>query len=65
MILLSFNNCIQYRVSLASLREILILWRKSLVLCACYASRIKAPTAVPERKSCLDKTNSLFSEDKC
>ena len=44
----------QYCVSLASLRAISILLKKSLSDCADLDSRTFAPIDVPERKSCLD-----------
>lgn len=59
---LSFNNWSQYNVSLASFKDIFILWRKSAKLCACSASRIKAPIEVALLKSCLDRINSFRSE---
>lgn len=61
----SFKRANQYSVSLASFKAIFILFKKSFLLCACSASRINVPTAVPLRSNCLDKTNSFLSEDKC
>src|SRR5690242_13312241 len=56
----SCNNIIQYSVSLASFKAMLILWMKSLRDSPCMASFTKAPMAVPERNNCLLKTYSLW-----
>ena len=56
----SFISMSQYRVSFASLRAMLSLLIKSAVDCACSLSKTNAPTAVPLRKHCCDKTYSLF-----
>ncbi|KAA6337894.1 hypothetical protein EZS27_014063, partial [termite gut metagenome] len=59
---LSFKSINQYSVSFASLRAMFILFKKSALDWACSASFIKAPMEVPLLNTCLDKTNSFFSE---
>jgi len=58
---LSFRSISQYSVSLASFKAMFILFRKSAFDCACSASLINAPIAVPLLTVCFDKVNSLFS----
>lgn len=58
---LSFSSDSQYFVSLASFRAMYILLMKSALLCANFASLIKAPMAVPLRRTYFDSTNSRFS----
>ena len=59
--LLSLNKEAQYNVSLASFRATCILFIKSALLCANFASLINAPIAVPLRNTCFDNTYSFFS----
>ena len=63
--LVEAKSLIQYFVSEASFKAMLIFDTKSGVLCACSASDTFAPMLVPLRKSCLDRTNSFFVSFKC
>jgi hypothetical protein len=58
---LSFRSLNQYAVSLAYLRAIFILFKKSGLDCACTASLTKALIAVPLRTTCREKINSFFT----
>ena len=57
---LSFKSISQYSVSFASFKAMFILFKKSAFDCACSASLISAPIAVPLLKSCFDSISSLF-----
>jgi len=64
--LVADSSRIQYFVSDASFKAMLILDTKSGVLCACSASATFAPILVPLLKSCLDKQSlSLLRSNVC
>lgn len=56
----SLKSVSQYSVSFASLSATFILFKKSALDCACSASLIKAPIAVPLQRSYFDSTYSLW-----
>ena len=60
----ALSNLSQYLVSVVSFNAIEILEMKSALLCACCASATFAPILVPERKSCLESTNSFFLSER-
>ena len=57
----SFNNSIQYSVSLASFKAMLIFAAKSGFVCPRIPSFTLAPILVPLLSNCFERTNSLFS----
>ena len=58
--LVSLRKSSQYSVSAHSFREIVVFIKNSFLLIAYWASVRLAPIDVPERRSCLARTNSCF-----
>lgn len=57
---LFFMRIDRYSVSLASLKAIFVLFGKFAFDCACPASFVDTPMAVPFLDNCFDKANSFF-----
>ena len=62
--LVSFKRSSQYSVSAHSFREIVVFIKNSFLLMAYWASVRFAPMEVPERSSCLARTNSCCSSQR-